>query len=58
MPGAVRHREFLGSQIRYLVDTPDGQIIVDTLHTVGDAAHAIGARVGLAVNTQGAPLLP
>ena len=26
----MAHREFLGSQIRYLVDTPDGQIIVDT----------------------------
>lgn len=55
--GSVRHREFLGSQIRYLVETADGQIIVDTLHNQGSTPFAEGAPVGLAVDSQGAPLL-
>lgn len=55
--GTVRHREFLGSQIRYLIDTPEGQIIVDTLHSGRDTAHEPGARVGLRIDCRRAPLL-
>ncbi|MDO9525135.1 MAG: ABC transporter ATP-binding protein [Gemmobacter sp.] len=55
--GTVRHREFLGSQIRYIVDTADGQIIVDTLHGSGIQTYAIGAAVALRVDTRLAPLL-
>lgn len=55
--GSVRHREFLGSQIRYLVDTADGQMIVDTLHANGTEPFAEGASVGLAIDSLRAPLL-
>lgn len=57
MQGSVRHREFLGSQIRYLVDTADGQMIVDTLHAAGNPGHAPGTRVTLRVDSRNAPLL-
>lgn len=57
IPGTVRHREFLGSQIRYLVETADGQIIVDTLHAAGQPGHAAGASVTLKVDSLRAPLL-
>lgn len=55
--GKVRHREFLGSQIRYLVDTADGEMIVDTLHVAGQAGHAAGAEVSLQIDSATAPLL-
>lgn len=55
--GKVRHREFLGSQIRYLVDTADGQMIVDTLHVAGQPGHAAGAEVSLEIDSRTAPLL-
>lgn len=57
IPGKVAHREFLGSQIRYLVETPDGQIIVDTLHSTGAPPHDIGAPVFLTIDSHSAPLL-
>ncbi len=57
IPGKVAHREFLGSQIRYLVETPDGQIIVDTLHSAGAPPHDIGAPVFLTIDSHSAPLL-
>ncbi len=55
--GSVRHREFLGSQIRYLVETADGQIIVDTLHSSGTQPFDEGAVVGLSIDSLSAPLL-
>ncbi|GLK64719.1 MULTISPECIES: ABC transporter ATP-binding protein [Paracoccus] len=55
--GRVAHREFLGSQIRYLVDTADGKIIVDTLHSSGRPPYDEGAPVSLAIDSQNAPLL-
>lgn len=55
--GSVSHREFLGSQIRYLVDTADGQIIVDTLHSSGSRPFDVGAVVGLAIDSESAPML-
>lgn len=57
MAGRVRHREFLGSQIRYLVETADGQIIVDTLHAAGDIPREPGTSVSLAIDSLNAPLL-
>ncbi|MDT8853490.1 ABC transporter ATP-binding protein [Paracoccaceae bacterium Fryx2] len=57
IPGIIRHREFLGSQIRYLVETADGQIIVDRLHGEGAVAHETGAAVALKVESRNAPLL-
>ncbi|NYT86398.1 ABC transporter ATP-binding protein [Pollutimonas harenae] len=57
IPGKVTHREFLGSQIRYLVETPDGQIIVDTLHSTGIPPYDEGAPVFLTIDSHSAPLL-
>ncbi|MCL4676326.1 MAG: ABC transporter ATP-binding protein [Pararhodobacter sp.] len=57
MRGSVRYREFLGSQIRYLVDTADGEIIVDTLHSAGVPPVDEGVLVGLAIDSLSAPLL-
>ena len=57
IPGKVTHREFLGSQIRYLVETPDGQIIVDTLHSSGPPPYDEGAPVSLSIDSSSAPLL-
>lgn len=55
--GRVAHREFLGGQIRYLVETPDGQIIVDTLHSFGHPPHEEGSAVSLSIDSASAPLL-
>lgn len=55
--GTVKHREFLGSQIRYLIETPDGQIIVDTLHATGQPPYSEGASVVLSIDSQSAALL-
>ncbi|SIQ83775.1 iron(III) transport system ATP-binding protein [Paracoccus thiocyanatus] len=57
IPGKVAHREFLGSQIRYLVETADGQIIVDTLHATGAPPFDPGAPVSLSIDSRSAPLL-
>ena len=55
--GRIRHREFLGSQIRYLVETADGTIIVDRLHEPDGLDHPAGAEVALRVDSRNAPLL-
>ncbi|MBV0893393.1 ABC transporter ATP-binding protein [Paracoccus sp. Z118] len=57
VPGKISHREFLGSQIRYLIDTPDGQLIVDTLHATGHPPFDAGAEVKLTIDSQSAALL-
>lgn len=56
-PGKITHREFLGSQIRYLVETADGEIIIDTLHSTGVPPYEEGAAVFLNIDSQRAPLL-
>lgn len=55
--GQVTHREFLGSQIRYLVETSDGQVIVDTQHSFGQPPFAPGAPVSLSIDSRSAALL-
>lgn len=57
IPGRIRHREFLGSQIRYLVETTDGTIIVDRLHAPDGPDHPAGSEVALRVDSRNAPLL-
>src|SRR5690606_36790437 len=56
-PRKMADREFLASQIRYLVDTADGQIIVDTLHSTGAPPHGPGAPVYISIDSHSAPLL-
>lgn len=55
--GQVAHREFLGSQIRYLVDTPDGRIVIDMLHSFGQPPFAPGASISMSIDSRSAPLL-
>ncbi|HLR81626.1 MAG TPA: ABC transporter ATP-binding protein [Paenalcaligenes sp.] len=55
--GTVTHREFLGSQVRYLITTPDGQLVVDTLHSTGNLPYEAGAHVYLKIESQCAQLL-
>ncbi|MDF2097407.1 ABC transporter ATP-binding protein [Aquibaculum arenosum] len=57
LPGRIRHREFLGSQIRYLIETADGTIIVDTQHGPDTHDHAAGSEVALRIDCRNAPLL-
>ncbi|CAM3481396.1 ABC transporter ATP-binding protein [Halomonas sp. AOP12-C2-37] len=55
--GQVAHREFLGSQIRYLVDTPDGCIVIDMLHSFGQPPFEPGASISMSIDSRTAPLL-
>lgn len=53
----VMYREFLGSQIRHLIKTPDGRITVDVLHPAGLSLNEEGATVFPSIDNQAAPLL-
>jgi len=58
LPGEVLHREFLGSQVRYLVRAAGTEIVVDQSHRAGEIWLDPGARVHLAANTRDAVLIP
>ncbi|MCA0207061.1 MAG: ABC transporter ATP-binding protein [Proteobacteria bacterium] len=58
LPGEVLHREFLGSQVRYLVRAAGTEIVVDQSHRAGEIWLDPGARVYLAANTRDAVLIP
>ncbi|MBG6211254.1 iron(III) transport system ATP-binding protein [Labrenzia sp. EL_126] len=51
LPGKVMHREFLGSQIRYIVETSGTNMIVDQFHHVGHDWRETGSMVHLKVDT-------
>jgi iron(III) transport system ATP-binding protein len=55
--GMVRHREFLGGTIRYVVAVGAHNVTVDTVHRRDASAHDIGARVGLAIDARQASVL-
>lgn len=55
--GKVLHREFLGSQIRYIVEAAGSEIIVDQSHTVGADWQEIGGDVALQINAQTAVVI-
>ncbi|MRX50374.1 ATP-binding cassette domain-containing protein [Paracoccus sp. S-4012] len=57
LPGVVRHREFLGSQVRYFVDAADTQLVVDTLHIATRPMLEPGAAVSLAVDPEAVVVL-
>lgn len=57
LEGKILHREFLGSQIRYLVAAGGTEIVVDQSHSSGVAGFETGARVHLQANTDGAVVL-
>ena len=55
--GIVRHREFLGSLIRYSVAVGENMILVDDSHQRGEPAFAEGAEVSLSLASEQAVLL-
>ncbi|MVO18449.1 ABC transporter ATP-binding protein [Parasedimentitalea huanghaiensis] len=55
--GKVLHREFLGSQIRYIVEAAGSEIIVDQSHAVGADWQEIGGNVALQINAQTAVVI-
>jgi len=55
--GEILHREFLGSQIRYLVRAAGAEIVVDQSHVPEHSWFENGATVHLRANTTGAVLL-
>ncbi len=57
LPGKVRHSEFLGSQIRYLVAAGGAEMVVDQSHQAGQQRIQTGEEVHLQVNTISAVVL-
>ena len=57
LKGKVLHREFLGSQIRYLVDAGGAELVVDQSHEGGQDWFETGAEVHLSANTSNAVVL-
>jgi iron(III) transport system ATP-binding protein len=57
LSGTVRHREFLGGTVRYVVAVGRHNVTVDTVHRRDAAAHDVGAQVGLAIDTRQASVL-
>ena len=57
LAGEVLHREFLGSQIRYLVRAAGTEIVVDQSHRAGETWLSPGTNVHLTANTHEAVLI-
>ncbi|WP_281985083.1 ABC transporter ATP-binding protein [Thalassorhabdomicrobium marinisediminis] len=57
LAGKILHKEFLGSQIRYLVSASGTEIVVDESHSAGVAGYDTGAEVHLSANTDGVVVL-
>jgi len=57
LPGKVLHKEFLGSQIRYLVEAGGTEIVVDQSHSAGLDWFEVGTDVHLLANTESAVVL-
>lgn len=55
--GEILHREFLGSQVRYLVRAAGTDIVVDQTHRAGETWLEPGHGVHLAANTRHAVLI-
>ncbi|MCA2012343.1 ABC transporter ATP-binding protein [Cereibacter sphaeroides] len=58
LQGEILHREFLGSQVRYLVRAAGTEIVVDQSHRAGEVWLDPGTGVHLAANTRDAVLIP
>jgi len=55
--GTVKHREFLGSQMRYLIDAAGIEMVVDESHSAGAKWFSAGTSVDLAINTESAVVI-
>jgi iron(III) transport system ATP-binding protein len=54
VPGAIAHREFLGSVVRYGVKVGDAEIVVDEAFRSGDVLHDPGRTVSVRISTDSA----
>ncbi|HQU67629.1 MAG TPA: ABC transporter ATP-binding protein [Albidovulum sp.] len=57
LPGTVRHCEFLGSQMRYLVECAGTEMVVDKPHRSGDQVFLPETQVKLDINAADAVFL-
>ena len=57
LPGTIRHCEFLGSQIRYLVECAGTEMVVDRPHRAGEQVFTPQTEVRLDINTADAVFL-
>ena len=57
LTGQILHREFLGSQIRYLVEAAGAEIVIDQSHQAGSDWYDPGTAVHLQANTDNAVVL-
>lgn len=57
IPGKVRHSEFLGSQVRYLVLAGGTEMVVDQSHRTAQVIFETGSDVHLVANTSSAVIL-
>lgn len=57
LKGEILHREFLGSQLRYLVRAGGAEMVVDQSHSAGQDWFEPGAQVHVVANTSSAVLL-
>ena len=55
--GKILHREFLGSQVRYLVDAGGAELVVDQTHGGGHEWFGTGSEVHLSANTSNAVVI-
>lgn len=58
LTGKIVHREFLGAQVRYLVDVANTQMVVDQSHALDQPVLEVGAEVGLDINKKSGVFLP
>ncbi len=56
--GRIKHREFLGSLVRYAVAVGEHELLVDDAHRSGRPAYEIGANVALYLAADQVRLLP
>lgn len=57
LEGRVLHREFLGSQVRYIVEAAGSEVVVDQSHRSGEPGHPPGAPVRLRIDASHAAVL-
>ena len=57
MRGKILHREFLGSQVRYLIDAGGAELVVDQTHGGGREWLGTGSEVYLSANTSNAVVI-
>ena len=55
--GKILHREFLGSQVRYLIDAGGAELVVDQTHGGGQEWFGAGSEVHLNANTSNAVVI-